>query len=459
MNPAPAFCCRIGFAAALFSFLAACGGGSGSPPDTSNGGGGNPSAALTPDERLQLQAAVAGIEGQVQNSRLSENEKTDLLTEIRDLENTIDELRAAFAELRAKARELEDKLQMEITVRENKIVAQVAAAVAAAKAAGKCPYAPVQTSANHGAFFAGRSRIGSQLILQRADFSILRNGATVTVNYRFSGAHAVHDHSNWNNLSEIREATVPGDIIKIIKVKSAKSDFRPGDEYIVMRDITTVQINAYSRAPEGLKNEDRYLAALATTCAGKTGETFFAAVEGEFAYTTEGGYSFHDNRQGLIDKNRALRLGGFLFAYNPKTQNLQAEHRFSAARGGATLYFNSGYQRRAGNTDFFYGQLAAAHPISPRTDLYLRAAAGEVSSDIYRNSRLYGIAAELRHRNFFRHDDSYFFRIGRPFSQNTAPRFLAAARIGAKNNFARLDIYRDWKNNNGGARITYRREF
>ncbi|MBE8158956.1 MAG: hypothetical protein HAW59_06160 [Betaproteobacteria bacterium] len=335
----------------------------------------------------------------------------------------------------------------------------VAAATAAARAAGTClTYAPVLIPENNGALFSGKSRISRHMLFHRPDFAILRNGATVTVNYR-AGARTVHDHLDWFNQSAVRAAVVPGDTIKIIKVKNSKSGFFPDDEYTVIRDIATVQINAYSRAPEGLKNEDRYLAATVAGCASQTAGQFSAAPEGAYKYITDGGYSFHDNRRGLIDETRALRLGGFLFAYDSETQNIKAEHRFSVSPGRISLHVDSGYQRRAGNTGFFYGQFSAAHQLPPHADLFLRASAGEVSSDIYRNSRLYGAAAELRFRNFLRHDGSYFFRIGRPFAQKTAWRILAAARIGEKNNFFRLDFYRNLNNNGGGARVFYRREF
>lgn len=311
------------------------------------------------------------------------------------------------------------------------------------------------------AIFPGASRISAHMAEQRALFSIVRDGATVTVNYR-SGPETVHEPTRWFHLAEIRQAVRGGDVIRIVELRSPGRDFNVGDDYTVLVDSTTLRAS-YSDEP---RNENRFLATLVKegTCE-PAAEGQFAVFpdDGEDAWVTEGGFALRDGLRGLIDEQHAVRLDNFLFTADARLTNFHLERRWTPLQyDNFTLHADGGYKRwDNGATGAFYAKTTARLSLTPTTDAYLQVAAGTLSSSVYRDSRLRGFAVGVFHDSLFRRDDSYHLRIEQPFAAEAlaATRIALAARVGVESHYAGLSFYHHLRTDAHSGRVFYRRTF
>ncbi|MGI9297264.1 MAG: hypothetical protein ACR2QC_05115 [Gammaproteobacteria bacterium] len=344
------------------------------------------------------------------------------------------------------------------------------------------PYRLPQSYVNALPSLRGETRINSVLIFNRPSFAVMRGGQTLAIRRSPSAdAFREHDYLDWSFAHLLREAVLPGDVLKILDAdprtslasENAPEVFAAGQEYTVLEDRTTVRVDAYFRAPEGHTDENRYLGILEMENAGCETENvrerrFVVPVRGaadEDLFVSDGGFLLRDdNMRGIRGEEFVLRRGGFVFETDANFRRPHLSYAVSPARFGPfSLRADGGWKQLRGyghKTSFFYRQARAAFSPSPSSnaELYARFSDGAVKSEVYRNARLRGFAVGAFYRQLFRGDDSYHAGIERPTADESLKlyRVFFSAIFGGGEEYIRVNIARGLHNDKTAARIFYR---
>ena len=302
------------------------------------------------------------------------------------------------------------------------------------------------------------------------DVYFIRSGAMIRVRFARSAEFTANGVTYRGRLEQDSTTTSGTPIRSQLgdRVAFVASGVTPNDAdftyriYLVRNDPTQGNQNIAYFAQEGGTNPT--VCSSSTTL--ETGEFYLDddyALTGDYSLSRTT-FSLQEGFRGFLNENNAIRIGNFYFANNAEFSNYHLEYRTDFWSGESfNIHVDNGFkQQDNGKTSLYYSKATAIKSLSEKASVYMQLSAGEIASEIYRNSRLQGVGLGMFANSVFRHDDAYHVRLSQPFSAAKVREWQlsADAIIGEEKHYVRFGVLQKLGDSaKTQANVFYTREF